>query len=176
MDGSCTSCDLCKYLHSLSEFFFLYKIGFSYEIFKVVRYIKTKTWRLAFHVSLMGIVGSLMVPLLIGKPLIKPIILLEEVTTYTSTVLSFAGIEAAVGATDKSENHAAVGIFLMFIFFFMAAAGRVQYLKLQGQKVGRKTYFLSTLLHKYGGVIIVWLSWWNCYTGLLRIGPNDTYF
>lgn len=113
--------------------------------------MKTRSWRLVAHVSLMGIVGSLMVPLLIG-------------------------VEASVGATDKTQEHSAVGLFLLIVYFAMVFAGRVRYLKLQGRKVGRKTYFWSALLHKYGGIIMVFLAWWNCYTGLVRIGPEDSFF
>jgi len=117
----------------------------------IARYMKTRQWRLVWHVSLMGIVGSLMLPLLIG-------------------------IEASVGATDKTQEHSFVGLILCGVYFFMVFAGRVRYLKLQGKKVGRKTYLLSFLLHKYGGAVMVLLAWWNCYTGLVRIGPEDSYF
>eukprot|EP00980_Cylindrotheca_fusiformis_P007157 scaffold1505_cov118-Cylindrotheca_fusiformis.AAC.7 len=99
----------------------------------------------------MGVVGSLMVPLLIG-------------------------VEASVGATDKTQEHSTVGLVLLAVYFVMVFAGRVRYLKLQGRKVGRKTYFWSAMLHKYGGIVMVILSWWNCYTGLVRIGPEDSYF
>jgi hypothetical protein len=99
----------------------------------------------------MGIVGSLMVPLLVG-------------------------VEASVGATDKTQEHSAVGLFLLVVYFAMVFAGRVRYLKLRGRKVGRKTYFWSALLHKYGGLAIVFLAWWNCYTGLVRISPEDSFF
>ena len=139
-----------------------------------MRYIKTKSWRLVAHVSLMGIVGSLMVPLLIGK--FRDIFGTTRIVIWLKYLTAYLGVEASVGATDKTQEHSVVGIFLMIIYFFMVFAGRVRYLKLQGQKVGRKTYFFSTLLHKYGGVIIVWLSWWNCYTGLIRISPEDSYF
>jgi hypothetical protein len=82
----------------------------------------------------MGIVGSMMVPLLIG-------------------------VEASVGATDKTEEHSFVGLSLLGVYFVMVFAGRVRYLKLQGKKVGRKTYFFSRILHTYGGVVMVLLAW-----------------
>jgi len=117
----------------------------------IVRYMKTKEWRLVAHVSLMGITGSMMVPLLIG-------------------------VEASVGATDKTQEHSFVGLSLLGVYFIMVFAGRVRYHKLQGKKVGRKTYFVSKIMHKYGGVVFLLLAWWNCYTGLVRIGPEDSYF
>jgi hypothetical protein len=98
----------------------------------------------------MGFVGSLMVPLLIG-------------------------VEASVGATDKTAEHCVVGLSLMIVFFFMVFAGRIRYLKLEGKPVGRKTDIVSLIFHKYGGLTIVALAWWNCYTGLVRIGPEDSY-
>jgi cytochrome b involved in lipid metabolism len=113
--------------------------------------MKTRSWRLVAHVSLMGVVGSLMVPLLVG-------------------------VEASVGATDKTQEHSAVGLFLLVVYFGMVFAGRIRFLKLRGRKVGRKTYFWSALLHKYGGLVIVFLAWWNCYTGLVRISPEDSFF
>lgn len=96
--------------------------------------MKTKEWRLMAHVSLMGIVGSMMVPLLIG-------------------------VEASVGATDKTQEHSFVGLSLLGVYFAMVFAGRVRYHKLQGRKVGRKTYFFSIVFHKYGGVLMVLLAW-----------------
>ena len=96
--------------------------------------MKTRPSRLVWHVSLMGIVGSMMVPLLIG-------------------------VEASVGATNKTQEHSFVGLCLMGFYFVMVFAGRIRYLKLQGQKVGRKTYFFSAILHKYGGVVMVILAW-----------------
>ena len=112
--------------------------------------MKTSSWRVAAHISLMGFTGSLMVPLLIG-------------------------VEASVGATDKTQQHSVVGISLMFVYFAMAFAGRIRYLKLEGRKVGKKADLISLLLHKFGGYVIVALAWWNCYTGLIRIGPEDAY-
>ena len=44
---------------------------------------------------LLGVVGSMMVPLLIG-------------------------VEASVGATDKTAQHAVVGLIVMSLFFLMA--------------------------------------------------------
>jgi hypothetical protein len=63
----------------------------------------------------------------------------------------------------------------MIVFFFMVFAGRIRYLKLEGKPVGRKTDIVSLIFHKYGGLTIVALAWWNCYTGLVRIGPEDSY-
>ena len=100
----------------------------------IARYMKTRQWRLVAHVSLMGIVGSMMVPLLVG-------------------------VEASVGATDKTVEHSFVGLLLLGVYFIMVFAGRIRYLKLQGKKVGRKTYFFSAILHKYGGVVMVLLAW-----------------
>ena len=98
----------------------------------------------------MGVVGSLMVPLLIG-------------------------VQASVGATNKAQDHSIVGLILMIVYFFMAFAGRIRYLKLAGRKIGKKTDFCSLVLHKYGGFCIIGAAWWNCYTGLVRIGPEDSY-
>ncbi|CAB9503323.1 Dual oxidase 1 [Seminavis robusta] len=116
----------------------------------IVRYLKTKTWRIAAHVSLMGIVGSLMVPLLIG-------------------------VEASVGASEKTQEHSVVGLSIMMVWFLIAFAGRIRILKLEGRRIGRKLGDFSLFLHRYGGVAMVLCSWWNCYTGLVRIGPEDSY-
>lgn len=116
----------------------------------IVRYMKTSSWRVAAHVSLMGFTGSLMVPLLIG-------------------------VEASVGASDKSQSHAVVGLSLMAVYFCTAFAGRIRYLKLIGRQVGRKADLISLLFHKFGGFAFVGAAWYNCYTGLVRIGPEDAY-
>jgi cytochrome b involved in lipid metabolism len=98
----------------------------------------------------MGVVGSLLIPLLIG-------------------------VEASVGATDKKAEHSVVGLIMVLVYFFMAAAGRIRYLKLAGHMVGKKSDLYSKILHIYGGYVILVLAWWNCYTGLVRIGPEDSY-
>ena len=132
----------CYISHSCSHYFYCSR--------KIVRYMKTSSWRLTAHISLMGVVGSLMVPLLIG-------------------------VQASVGATNKAQDHSIVGLILMIVYFFMAFAGRIRYLKLAGRKIGKKTDFCSLVLHKYGGFCIIGTAWWNCYTGLVRIGPEDSY-
>jgi len=87
------------------------------------------------------------------------------------------GVEASVGATsDKTQEHSLVGIFLMSVFFLMAGTGRFRYLKWQGHKIGKKTNLITRVFHKYGGMVIIGLAWWNCYTGLVRIGPEDSNF
>jgi hypothetical protein len=48
--------------------------------------MKTRSWRLVAHVSLMGIVGSLIIPLVVG-------------------------VETYVGATNKIADHSLVGMF-----------------------------------------------------------------
>ena len=113
--------------------------------------MKTRRWRLVAHVAIMSIVGSLMIPLLIG-------------------------VEASVGATDKLAEHSLVGLTLMLVYFGMAFAGRIRYLKLEGKPIGRRTDLFSSIFHRGGGAIIVLLAWWNCYTGLVRIGPEDSHF
>lgn len=57
----------------------------------------------------------------------------------------------------------------------MAAAGRIRFLKLSGKKIGRRTDLFTQFFHRYVGTAIVVLSWWNCYTGLVKIGPEDAY-
>mmetsp|Transcript_13448 Transcript_13448/g.25308 ORF Transcript_13448/g.25308 Transcript_13448/m.25308 type:complete len:1223 (+) Transcript_13448:3-3671(+) len=117
----------------------------------IVRYMKTRSWHLVTHISIMGVVGSMMIPLLIG-------------------------VEASVGASDKKQQHSLVGLILLFLFFVMVAAGRIQYLKWDGRKVGKKTAFVSKVVHKLGGYCFIGLAWGNCYTGLVRIGPEDSQF
>mmetsp|Transcript_35416 Transcript_35416/g.85880 ORF Transcript_35416/g.85880 Transcript_35416/m.85880 type:complete len:1612 (-) Transcript_35416:38-4873(-) len=115
----------------------------------VARYMKTKAWRLVTHISIMGAVGGLMVPILIG-------------------------VEASVGATDKSQEHAIVGLALTGIVFPMFLAGRIRLLKLEGVKVGRRTARVAFAFHKYTGYCILFASWYNCYAGLIRISPEDS--
>lgn len=117
----------------------------------IVRYMKTWKRRLVAHISIMGVVGSMMVPLLIG-------------------------VEASVGATDKTNQHAVVGLIVMTLFFAMAGTGRFRYLKWEGHKIGKKTDFITLVFHKYGGAVFIGLAWWNCYTGLCRISPEDSEF
>lgn len=57
----------------------------------------------------------------------------------------------------------------------MAFAGRIRYLKLRGKSVGRKTDFVTHVFHRYVGTAIILVSWWNCYTGLVRISPEDSF-
>ena len=116
----------------------------------IVRYLKTRQWRLVAHISIMGSVGSMMVPLLIG-------------------------VQASVGASDKLAQHSIIGLSIMSAFFVMAATGRFRYLKWEGQKIGKRIDFLTLVLHRYGGATFIALAWWNCYTGLVRIGPEDSY-
>lgn len=118
---------------------------------QIVRYMKTSSWRLIAHVSMMGICGSLLVPMIIG-------------------------VEASVGATEKTAEHALVGIILTSFFFVFAFLGRVRYmLHSSGKSSGKRVDFWSLIIHKYGGYIFVGLAWWNCYTGLVRIGPEDSF-
>ena len=113
--------------------------------------MKTRKWHLTVHISVMGFVGSLMIPLVIG-------------------------VEASVGATDKIGDHSLTGLILLCWFFLMVFAGRIRYLMLSGHKVGRRRAFLSKVIHIYGGYVILGLAFWNCYTGMIRIGPEDSYF
>ncbi|CAJ1957528.1 unnamed protein product [Cylindrotheca closterium] len=115
----------------------------------VARYMKTKTWRLVTHISIMGAVAGLMIPILIG-------------------------VEASVGATDKSQEHAVVGLGLTAVVLPMFLAGRIRLLKLQGVKVGRRTARIAFAFHKYTGYFILFASWYNCYAGLIRISPEDS--
>mmetsp|Transcript_22791 Transcript_22791/g.25964 ORF Transcript_22791/g.25964 Transcript_22791/m.25964 type:complete len:1587 (-) Transcript_22791:233-4993(-) len=130
-------------IHMLFSWMILAPVG----IF-IVRHMKTKKWRMVAHISIMGIIGSLVVPLLVG-------------------------VEASVGATSAISEHKVVGLSLLVVYFLMVAAGRVRYLKLTGSKVGRRTDVITHFFHRYMGLAIVFLSWWNCYTGLVRIGPED---
>lgn len=116
----------------------------------IVRYMKTRKWHLIAHISMMGFVGSMMIPLLIG-------------------------VQASVGASDKTAQHSRVGLILMSVFIFIAAAGRFRYLKWEGQTLGKMTDFSTSVFHRYGGATFIGLAWWNCYTGLVRIGPEDSY-
>ena len=87
------------------------------------------------------------------------------------------GVQASVGATNKTAEHSLVGLILMGVFFLMAGTGRYRYLKWEGsRKLGRKTDLITLVFHKYGGFLFVGLAWWNCYTGLVRIGPEDSNF
>ncbi|CAJ1952977.1 unnamed protein product [Cylindrotheca closterium] len=48
--------------------------------------------------------------------------------------------------------------------------------KLQGQPAGRRTAHYALVFHKFFGYGILIFSWWNCYTGLVRISPADAFF
>jgi len=115
----------------------------------IVRYMKTKTWRLVAHVTIMGAVAGLSIPIIIG-------------------------VEASVGATDKSQEHAVVGLVITGIVLPMFIAGRIRMLKLNGVKVGRRTARYAFGFHKFVGYCIVLASWYNCYSGLIRISPEDS--
>lgn len=115
----------------------------------VARYMKTRTWRLVTHISIMGAVAGLMIPILVG-------------------------VEASVGATDKSAEHAVIGLSLTGIVLPMFLAGRIRMLKLQGVKVGRRTARIAFAFHKFTGYCILFASWYNCYAGLIRISPEDS--
>ena len=107
----------------------------------IVRYMKTKTWRLAAHISIMGAVGGLTIPIIVG-------------------------VESAVGASsDKTQEHSVIGIALTLLFLPMFFAGRIRYMKLQGAQVGRRTAYYALIFHKFFGYSILICSWWNCYTG-----------
>eukprot|EP00980_Cylindrotheca_fusiformis_P016407 scaffold4891_cov140-Cylindrotheca_fusiformis.AAC.4 len=94
----------------------------------IARYMKTKTWRLIAHISIMGAVGGLMLPILIG-------------------------VEFAVGATRKRQEHAVIGLGLAFVILPMFLAGRIRYSKLQGHKVGRRTALVAFGFHKFSDYI-----------------------
>lgn len=83
------------------------------------------------------------------------------------------GVEASVGATDKSQEHAVIGLGLTGIVLPMFLAGRIRMLKLEGVKVGRRTARIAFAFHKYTGYCILFASWYNCYAGLIRISPED---
>jgi len=100
------------------------------------------------HVGIQGFVGSMMIPLLIS-------------------------LWASVGATDKTQDHSLVGLIIAGVFLLMAGTGIVRYAKWRGRMIGRKTGFLTLVIHKCGGVTFIVLAWWNCYTGLVRISPED---
>lgn len=107
----------------------------------IVRYMKTKSWRLAAHITIMGAVGGLTIPIIVG-------------------------VESSVGASsDKTQEHSVIGIALTLLFLPMFFAGRIRYSKLQGRKVGRKTAHYALIFHKCFGYGILICSWWNCYTG-----------
>ncbi len=78
------------------------------------------------------------------------------------------GVEASVGASDKSQAHAIVGITMLFMLFVLVAAGRIRYLKWEGRKVGKRTDFVTKVIHKAGGYCFIGLAWWNCYTGYVN--------
>lgn len=84
------------------------------------------------------------------------------------------GVEASVGATDKSQEHAVVGLVITGIVLPMFIAGRIRMLKLNGVKVGRRTARYAFGFHKFVGYCIVLASWYNCYSGLIRISPEDS--
>jgi hypothetical protein len=86
------------------------------------------------------------------------------------------GVEFAVGATEKSQEHAVVGLGLTLIILPMFIAGRIRYSKLQGNPVGRRTARVAYIFHKGSGYAILLFAWWNCYTGLVRISPADSFF
>ena len=91
--------------------------------------MKTRKWHLTVHISVMGFVGSLMIPLVIG-------------------------VEASVGATDKIGDHSLTGLILLCWFFLMVFAGRIRYLMLSGHKVGRRRAFLSkVIIYKNGKIL-----------------------
>lgn len=69
------------------------------------------------------------------------------------------GVEASVGASDKRQEHALVGLILLFMFFVMVAAGRIRYLQWDGRKVGKRTDFVSKVVHKGGGYVFIALAW-----------------
>lgn len=75
------------------------------------------------------------------------------------------GVEASVGASDKKQAHAVLGITMLFLFFVLVAAGRIRYMKWDGRKIGKRTDFMSKIVHKAGGYCFMGLAWWNCYTG-----------
>lgn len=85
------------------------------------------------------------------------------------------GVEASVGATsDKSQEHAVVGLAITGIVLPMFLAGRIRMLKLEGVKVGRRTARWAFRFHKLTGYLILAASWYNCYAGLIRLSPEDS--
>lgn len=117
----------------------------------IVRFMKTRKWRLIAHISIMGVVGGLMIPIILG-------------------------VEFAVGATRHRQEHSIVGIGITVAILFMFVAGKIRYSQLTGQKVGKRTAIFAYRFHKITGYTILLCSWWNCYTGLVRISPSDSFF
>uniref|UniRef100_A0A7S1FVP3 Cytochrome b5 heme-binding domain-containing protein n=1 Tax=Corethron hystrix TaxID=216773 RepID=A0A7S1FVP3_9STRA len=114
----------------------------------IVRYLKAYPWWTMGHIAIMGVVSSV-VP--------------------ASFFAHFA-----TGVHPDLDSHKSIGFFVSFFFFVMIAAGRILLLRLDGKIRKERLSNIAFHLHQWGGFLILLLAWWNCYTGLVRIGPELT--
>lgn len=123
----------------------------------IVRYMKGKTWRLTAHIALVGIAGSLMLSLALAA------LVSVEGTSF-----------GTVDGGSSTSPHKVVGLTIVALVGFQVVTGELrrtrELSKVVKQKWLEQAVFRS---HRFGGFALIALSWWNCYTGFVQIGPYE---
>uniref|UniRef100_A0A7S1B5D1 Cytochrome b5 heme-binding domain-containing protein n=1 Tax=Corethron hystrix TaxID=216773 RepID=A0A7S1B5D1_9STRA len=113
----------------------------------IVRYMKSNKWWLVGHVTIMGVVTSMI-----------PVSILSSIT--------------AGNTLSDIDNHKTLGVLLTILFFFMVGAGKILQLKMQEVFNNEILSKIALNVHRYGAWFVLAAAWYNCYTGLIRIGPE----
>lgn len=125
----------------------------------VVRYMKDKSWRLKVHITLVGVAGGLMLAL-VGSALVS-----VEGTSF--------GTQNAESAVFSA--HKIFGLSVVFVAVFMTVTGELR----RTHTLAKRTKSLAAeraviISHRIGGLVLVALAWYNCYTGLVQISPYES--
>ncbi|KAL3784911.1 hypothetical protein ACHAW5_006233 [Stephanodiscus triporus] len=124
----------------------------------VVRYYKGKSWRLKVHISLVGVIISLMFALV-----------MTAIISVEGT--SFGTVDARSATLSK---HKIIGLSVMCLIAFMVVTGELRRKRTLMKRTESIALERAVIIsHRCGGFFLVGAAWYNCYTGLIQIGPYE---
>eukprot|EP00581_Thalassiosira_minuscula_P007700 CAMPEP_0183709744 /NCGR_PEP_ID=MMETSP0737-20130205/5727_1 /TAXON_ID=385413 /ORGANISM="Thalassiosira miniscula, Strain CCMP1093" /LENGTH=1527 /DNA_ID=CAMNT_0025937921 /DNA_START=98 /DNA_END=4681 /DNA_ORIENTATION=+ len=125
----------------------------------VVRYKKDKPWRLQVHITLVGVIGGLMLNMVLAA------MLSVEGTSF--------GTEDA--EASSFSTHKKFGLSIVIFVVFMIATGELRRRRILIKRMDSIRLERAVMnSHRCGGIVLVGLAWYNCWTGLIQIGPYDS--